>query len=89
MAIRWLASGPRGSQWREGIVRGYYAPGRPLRLPPSADWRKLKAAKVNSVHARYLIEVRRVHKTSGRRLASQWMAPKAVALERAMKGRRR
>ena len=82
--IRWLAKSARGSQWREGVVRGHYPAGRRLRLPASADPNKLKAADVNRVHARYLVEIPRRHKTSGRRMSSLWMAPKAVALEKAL-----
>lgn len=83
--IRWRSDGPRGrGRWREGVVRARLWPGDSAlaHMPASADVMKLRAHDVNSVHTRYLVEVPRVNKRSGRRLASHWLAPKASVLER-------
>lgn len=78
--VRWRSDGPQGHcVQREGVVRAYLPPGKRARLPADA---KFKASEVNSVHARYLIEVPRANKRSGRKLASHWLAPKAVTLDR-------
>jgi len=63
-------------------VRAYLPPGRRLRLPKRADPAKCRVAEVNSVHARYLVEVPRHNARSGKRLGSHWLAPKAVILDK-------
>jgi hypothetical protein len=83
--IIWLSDGPRGTRTRTGIVRAHVPPGRAIKLPKSADPAKLRAKVVNSVHARYLVEVPRRNARSGRRLASQWLAPKAAVLDKIAK----
>jgi len=80
--IKWVSEGPRGTKNREGIVRAHIKSGKPVRLPKRADPAKFKAAKINSVHDRYLIEILRTNLSSGRPLASAWMAPKAATLEK-------
>jgi len=80
--ISWTSNGPKGVRERVGIVRAYVKPGKEIKLPKRADPAKFKAALVNTVHARYLVEIQRVHKNTGRKLKSHWMAPKAVTLER-------
>lgn len=83
--IRWRSDGPSRHVWREGIVRAHIPPGRRARLPRHADPAKFKAKVVNSVHARYLVEVPRANARSGRKIASAWFAPKAVTLEKRAK----
>jgi D-aminopeptidase len=80
--IVWLSEGPKGHKMRRGVVRAHVPPGRQLRLPKSADPAKCRVALVNAVHARYLVEIPRANKRSGRKLASLWMAPKAVTLDK-------
>lgn len=77
--VRWRSLGRAGSRTREGVVRAHLPPGRRARLPADA---RFKAAAVNSVHDRYLIEVRRWDVRSGRRLPSHWLAPKSRWLEK-------
>lgn len=79
--VRWISKSPHGEKEREGIVRGYLKPGDELKLPKSADVNKLKASPLNTVHTRYLIEVKRVHARTGVKLASHWLTPKAVTFE--------
>lgn len=83
--IRWRSDGPSGFRQLEGIVRAHIPPGRKARLPKHADKAKFKAKDVNRVHARYLVEVPRRNARSGRPIASLWMAPKAVTLEKRAK----
>lgn len=85
--IRWTSKGPAGTRKREGRVVGFCAPGEAITklMPKSADLNKFKAQKVNHVHARYLIEIPRTDRRNGQRLASSWMATKAVTLEQAAK----
>jgi len=80
--VRWKSEGRGGAKWREGIVRGYLEPGVRARPPKDAQF---KAAAVNSIHARYLVEIRRENKRSGRKLPSLYLAPKARLLERVAK----
>ena len=80
--VVWMSEGPRGHKMRRGIVRAHVPPGRRLKLPRSADSAKCRVTEINAVHARYLIEIPRANKRSGRKLASLWMAPKAVTLDR-------
>jgi hypothetical protein len=83
--IRWLSRGRQGRRVLEGIVRAHVPAGRKIHLPAHADPAKLRAALVNRVHARYLVEVLRRNARSGRPIASQWMAPKALTLDRVAK----
>lgn len=80
--VRWKSVGPAGEMKREGIVHGRFAPGEQLKFPKRADLAKFKANLVNSIHSRYLIEIPRVHAKTGEKLASQWLAPKAVTFEK-------
>lgn len=84
--VRWKSVGPGGyTKMREGIVRGFAAAGEELTFPKSADPNKFKAETKNKIHARYLIEIPRQHARTEKKLASQWMAPKAVTLEKTAK----
>lgn len=83
--VRWLSKGPAGEKKREGIVRGIFAAGEALKFPKSADLAKFKAEHTNSIHTRYLIEVPRTHARTGEKLASHWLAPKAVVFEETAK----
>ena len=83
--IRWLSRGREGGRTLEGIVRALVPAGRKIQLPAHADPARLRAARVNRVHARYLVEVPRRNARSGRPIASQWMAPKALTLDRVAK----
>jgi hypothetical protein len=80
--VRWRSEGPNGHVMREGIVRALVLPGRKVTLPKSADPAKFKAKIVNRVHTRYLVEIPRANARSGRKLASAWLAPKAVTFEK-------
>ena len=80
--IGWRSDGPAGSRMLVGIVRAHVPPGRKIRLPKSADPVKLRAQIVNTVHARYLVEVPRCNVRSGKRIPSLWMAPKARTLDK-------
>jgi len=83
--IRWLSRGREGGRTLEGIVRALVPAGHKIQLPAHADASKLRAALVNRVHARYLVEVMRRNARSGRPIASRWMAPKARTLDRVAK----
>jgi len=81
--IEWESVGPRGHVVvRRGTVRGRLTAGEAARLPKGA---KFRAEVTNYVHARYLVEVERVDGRNGKKLASLWMAPKAVTLEAAIR----
>jgi hypothetical protein len=83
--IRWTSKGPAGQKKRKGIVRGFCLAGEELKFPKSADLAKFKAEPMNQIHNRYLVEIVRVHKRTGKKLKSQWLAPKAVTLEKTAK----
>lgn len=83
--IRWLSRGRQGRRTLDGVVRALVPAGHKIHLPAHADASKLRAALVNSVHARYLVEIPRRNARSGRPIASRWMAPKARTLERLAK----
>ena len=83
--ISWRSDGPRGYRYLRGFVRAHVPPGRKVRLPKSADPAKFKAKDINSVHARYLVVLRRRNGRSGRPIPSLWMAPKAATLEKMAK----
>lgn len=75
----WDSSSPTNTIRRRGIVRAFVPAGEKVKLPAKALF---KAARVNSVHDRYLVEIPRRHATTGEELPSQWLAPKAVVIER-------
>jgi len=85
--IRWTSKGPAGTRKREGCVVGFCPPGEKITtlMPKTADLNKFKARAVNNVHARYLIEIQRIDRRNGQKLASTWMATKAVTLEQSAK----
>jgi hypothetical protein len=83
--IRWTSKGPMGKKRREGIVRGFVPAGAEIKFPKTADMNKFKAEQVNKIHNRYLVEIPRVHKRTGKKLASQWLAPKAAILDKTAK----
>lgn len=83
--IRWTSKGPKGKKRREGIVRGFVPAGSEVKFPKAADLNKFKAEMVNVIHNRYLVEIERVHKRTGKKLPSQWLAPKAAILDKKAK----
>ena len=77
--VKWRASSPTGSLVREGVVIGYVPAGQPVK---QIDVGECKFQSLNSIHDRYLIEIKRVDKRNGRKRVSKFMAPKARWLEK-------
>lgn len=75
----WDSASPSNVIRRRGYVRAFVPAGKRAPVPKKAAF---KAATVNSVHDRYLVEVPRWHARTGEQLPSQWLAPKAVVIER-------
>lgn len=73
--VAWMAQGPWGETWREGVIRARVKKGQEIKLPKRADSNKLVASLVNSRYDRYLVEIERVDGRNGKKLASKWMAP--------------
>jgi hypothetical protein len=61
------------------VVVSYIPAGQPVKPIASGE---CKFQSLNSVHDRYLIEIRRVDKRNGRRRVSKFMTPKARWLEK-------
>lgn len=77
--VKWRASSPTGSLVREGVIVGYVPAGEPVKPITRGE---CKFQSLNTVHDRYLVEIRRTDKRNGKRRVSKFMTPKARWLEK-------
>lgn len=77
--IKWRATSSTGSKLREGLVIGYVPAGKPVKTIARGE---CKFQTLNSVHDRYLVEITRTDRRSGKKRVSKFMAPKARWLEK-------
>ena len=77
--VKWKASSSTGSKVREGVIVGYVPAGSPVKTIAVGE---CKFQSLNTVHDRYLIEIKRVDKRNGRKRVSKFMTPKARWLEK-------